>query len=284
MALFHLGSWLREVFARSNPTSKRPAARCRKTLVLEQLEDRLVPSTTWQVQSDYFGIASGSESQPRSLRGLALTADGQNLYGGFIQGTVSAAIREVSSGVNASLIGNVGGSPNSSDPSNPPYTTGLKASVTTLPPGKGVGDRRSRLRVCDAQYPQQQTNQQWAIYNSSLTQQVALETSTDFIGARTLPGIATAKLDGHYYVYIGWQNGQIERWNVDNPSVPVLDTSWGSAAHPGTISLKTINTNAYLDGLTVDANGNIYVAGGVAGHDLVRGRPDRDPGRRGGER
>ena len=50
---------------------------------------------------------------------------------------------------------------------------------------------------------------------------------------------------------------------MDNPADPILDTSWGSAAHPGTISLKTINANAYLDGLTVDANGDIYVAGGL---------------------
>ena len=101
MTMFDFTSWLRQAFPRSQPTGKRAARR--KTTqppVLEQLEDRTVPSITWQVQSDYFGVNTGSESQPRSLR-LALTADGQNIYGGFIQGTVSAAIRQVSSVVNS---------------------------------------------------------------------------------------------------------------------------------------------------------------------------------------
>src|SRR5687767_8621783 len=104
----------------------RPATRTRPQpkshLRFESLEDRTVPTVTWQVQSDYFGTQDGV-SQARSLRGLALSADDQHLYGGFIQGTTSSAIRMVSSEVNPAMIGN--------EPvpfgTNPPYTTGLEA-------------------------------------------------------------------------------------------------------------------------------------------------------------
>lgn len=238
----------------------------RLAMQLEALEDRalLSASPTWDVQSDYFGTRDVT-SEPRSLRGLALTSDGANLYGGFIQGTSSAAIREVSSAVNADLIGNDGGSPTNSYGTNPAYTTGIENKVTTYDQAKGLDTDDRGYVYATLSNGTNSLTQQWTIYSSDLSAQVATETSTNFIAARTLSGIAAAKVNGHYYVYIGWQNGQIERWNVDNPAVPALDTSWGSAAHPGTISLKTINVNAYLDGLTVDTDGTIYVAGGLQG-------------------
>lgn len=256
--LFHRNKSRLGVSARAKKTS-------RTQLTLETLEERTVPAAvTWQVQSDYFGTQD-TVSEPRSLRGLTLTADALHVYGGFIQGTTSAAIREVSSGVNASLIGNDGGSPTNSYGTNPPYTTGLEAKVTTFFQAKGLAtDDRGNV-YATLSNGTNSTTQQWAIYNGALTSQVALVTSTDFIAARTLPGMATAKIGGNYYAYIGWQNGQIERWNVNNPAVPVLDTTWGSALHPGTISLKTINANAYLNNLTVDADGTIYVASGLQG-------------------
>src|SRR3954462_3841960 len=53
---------------------------------------------TWQVQSDYRGTRD-VVSQPRSLRGLALAPDDLQIYGGFIQGSTSSAIREVSTAI-----------------------------------------------------------------------------------------------------------------------------------------------------------------------------------------
>jgi hypothetical protein len=217
-------------------------------------------SVTWQVQSDFFGTRD-AVSEPRSLRGLALSADGQDLYAGFIQGTTSAQIREVSSGVNASLIGNDGGSPTNSYGANAPYTTGLVAKVTTFNQPKGVAtDDRGNV-YATLNTGSNATSMGWVIYNSTLSAQVASATSTDGTASQ-LSGIATAKLGGNYYVYVGWKNGQIERWNVNDASSPVLDTSWGAS---GKISLKTINVNAYLNGLTVETDGTIYVAGGLQG-------------------
>jgi hypothetical protein len=256
-------SLFRKLFGRKNQSSSR------QKLVqvrprLEYLEDRTLLSVTWQVQSDFFGTRDGV-SEPRSLRGLALTADNQNLYAGFIQGTSSSAIREVSAGVTSSLIGNDGGSPTNSYGANPPYTTGLLAKHTTFsqPKGLATDDRGNVYSTLNS--GSNSLTQQWTIFNSSLSAQVASESSTNFTATSQLSSIATAKLGGHYFVYVGWKNGQIERWNVDDASAPVLDTTWGSAAHPGTISLKTIGVNAYLDGLTIDTNGDIYVAGGLQG-------------------
>ena len=229
---------------------------------IEPLESRiLLTALTWQVQSDYFG-ATTTVSQPRSLRGLAVSPSGNDIYGGFIQNpnTASATIREVSTAIQSGVIGDEV----NTVPGTTPQTTGEDAFAQ-------VGFQAKELAVDNRGYVYASlsngtntTNQFWGIYTSNLTQ-IVQEQSSDFIAARTLPGIATAELNGNYYVYIGWQNGQIERWNVNNPAVPVLDTSWGSAAHPGTIDLKSINGNFYLDSLAVDGQGNLYIAGGILG-------------------
>jgi Ca2+-binding RTX toxin-like protein len=225
---------------------------------IEALEQRAMMSATWQVQSDYFGTRDGV-SEPRSLRGLALSADDAHLYGGFIQGTDSAAIREVSSGINSSLIGNDGGSPTNSYGANPSYTTGLQAKVTTFKTAKGLAtdDRGNVYATLNS--GANATIQNWVIYNSALAAQVS-PTIVSTGPSSQLNGIAAAKIGGNYFVYVGWKAGQIERWNVNNAANPVLDTAWGAS---GKITLKSINANAYLDGLEVDTDGTIYVAGGL---------------------
>src|SRR4051794_25368442 len=90
---FLLEDRLAQMFRRKALKRRRPHARP----YLEMLEDRSLPATTLNavVQADFFGTRDTS-SQPRSLRGLALSGDDLHIYGGFIQGTTSAAIREVS--------------------------------------------------------------------------------------------------------------------------------------------------------------------------------------------
>jgi hypothetical protein len=210
------------------------------------------------VQSDYFGTRDGV-SQARSVRGLALSSDDQHVYTGLIQGTTSAAVREVSAGVNASLIGN--------EPTtygaNAPYTTGLEGRVTTFNQPKGVATDDRGYVYATLTTGSNAGSQNWAIYTSTLgALAVATRTSTTATASQ-LSGIATAHLGPNYYAYIGWKSGQIERWNVNDITNPVLDTSWGAVATPGKISLKTINANAYLNGLDIDTDGAIYVAGGL---------------------
>lgn len=71
-------------------------------------------------------------------------------------------------------------------------------------------------------------------------------------------------------IYISSNKGAatIERWNVDDPSSPVLDTSWGVN---GVIDLRSasygLGANTFLNGLTVDTDGTIYATGGVNATD-----------------
>jgi hypothetical protein len=213
---------------------------------------------SWQIQSDYFGTRD-TISQPRSLRGLALSADNANLYGGFIQGAgTSASIREVATNAPGQIIGN--------EPApygaNPPYTNGLIARVTVANQPKGVAVD-SRGYVCATlNSGSAANNQTWAIYNSNLTAQVGAYTSVA-AAASQLAGICARKLGAHSYVYVA-RNGasaQIERWNITNPGAAALDTSWGGGT--GKINLKTVWVDAYCNGLETDTDGTLYVAGGT---------------------
>src|SRR4051812_6452317 len=49
---------------------------------------------TWSLETDFTGTSSPS-STARSLRGLALSDDDTKLYGGFIQGTTSSAVKRI---------------------------------------------------------------------------------------------------------------------------------------------------------------------------------------------
>jgi hypothetical protein len=213
---------------------------------------------SWQIQSDYFGTRD-AVSQPRSLRGLALSADSTNLYGGFIQGAgTSASIREVATNVLDQIIGN--------EPTpygaNPPYTNGLIARVTVANQPKGVAAECRGYVCATLNSGSAAINQTWAIYNSNLTAQVGAYTSVA-AAASQLAGICARKLDTHYYVYVA-RNGasaQIEHWDVTDPGAAVLDTSWGGGT--GKINLKTVWVDAYCNGLEADADGTLYVAGGT---------------------
>jgi hypothetical protein len=251
-----LVQWLRSRVFRTQKARRIGRTFRRRSTILEALEDRAMMAITWQVQSDYFGTQD-TVSQARSLRGLALSADDQHVYGGFIAGTTSAAIREVGSGVNAAMIGN--------EPvpfgTNPPYTTGLEARVTTFnqPKGTATDDRGNVYATLTTS--SNASNQSWGIYNTSLSSQLSTKSSSNAVASQ-LSGIAAAKLGGQYFAYVGWKNGQIERWDVTNAANPVLDAGWGVA---GKITLKTINANAYLNGLEIADNGDIFVAGGLLG-------------------
>ncbi|QDU20543.1 beta strand repeat-containing protein [Urbifossiella limnaea] len=244
------------------PTTLRPirVAKARSTGFrpeLEHLGDRVLPAVTWQVQSDYFGTRD-SVSQPRSLRSLALSGDDQHAYTGYIQGSSSAAIREVSAGVNAALIGN--------EPTpfgaNPPYTSGLEGRVATTGFARGLAaDDRGYVYAINTS----NTNsfaQGWSIYSANLGTVPGNVVSSNTT-ASTLNGIDIVAIGGSYYAYVGWRNGLIERWNVTNPTIPTLDTSWGAPATPGKVNLKTIDADAYLNNLAVDADGTVFVAGGL---------------------
>ncbi|WP_254507681.1 beta strand repeat-containing protein [Anatilimnocola floriformis] len=239
------------------------AAKKRQSRFFEQLEERTVMAVTWGVQSDFFGTQDVI-SQPRSLRGLALSSDDQHLYAGFINGSSTSAIREVSSGINTGLIGN--GVPGPTYGANSAYSAGVEASLSTTsqqPRGLATDDRGNVYSTLSS--GSNSLTQIWGVFPSNLSAPLSSKSSTNNIATSQISGMATAKLGGNYYTYVGWKNGLIERWNVNDPANPTLDTSWGAAGTPGKISLKSITANAYLNNLEIDTDGTIFVAGGLLG-------------------
>ena len=230
-------------------------AKKRQLRFFEQLEERAVLAVTWGVQSDYFGERNLA-SQARSLRGLALSGDEQHVYGGFIQSLGnSAGIREVSSGINASLIGN--GSPGNAVSPNPFYNTGLEAYLTTFDQTRAIDtDDRGNVYSLLAGA----SSRAFAMYSSNLGSLVSAVSLSNPTAGQQINGLATLKVGSNYYAYVGWSNGLIQRFNVTNASSPLLDTTWGNS---GSLGLRAWDVDATLNGLAVDTDGTIYVAGGV---------------------
>lgn len=214
--------------------------------------------TTWQVQSDYFGTRDGV-SQARSLRGLALTSDGESVYGGFIQGTSSWGIRKVDAdvlaipGTDTVIFGNTG---NAAFGTNPQYTGGTTGTFQGWRP-TGSGNQPKGVATDNRGFVYATTNNSTTavlIYNSSLASNVA-----SIVGNATPSGIAIHQVDSTYYAYISRNNGAIERWNVTDPSAPTFDNTWGVN---GYANLRSVWADAYVQGLEVDRDGTVYAAGG----------------------
>jgi hypothetical protein len=211
-------------------------------------------AVTWQVQSDYRGTSSPA-SQARSLRGLALSDDDSSIYTGFIQGTSSSAVRKLSSGIIAGTIA----------PGDPDIQGEATIASSRQPKGVATDDRGNVYATLSLNT--NSTSQQFRIYNSTLTSVVSTTVAGSVAGSQ-FGGMAVQKLGSDYYLYLGRNGGQglIERWNVTNPAVPVLDTTWASS---GILNLKTFNSNqwpnAFVNGLDIASDGTIYAAGGILG-------------------
>ncbi len=206
----------------------------------------IMPQAPWSLQSDFRGTRDGI-SQPRSLRGLALSRDGGTVYCGFIQGTTSAALRQITSAPIAGVITN--------------HSPLIQAQASILKQAKGVAtDDRGYVYATLNPFVSS-TVLHFGIYSSDLATRVALATSNG-PGASQLSGISVQKLGGLYYAYVAHNRGAatIERWNVTNVAAPVLDTTW---ANTGVLDLAAYAVGAYCNGLEAAADGTLYAAGGV---------------------
>ena len=204
------------------------------------------------VLSDFAGTVN-IVSQARSLRGLSISPDNSTLYAGFIAGTSSAGIRTVdsSTGLYSSPVSTVNGS-------------FYQAKGVT------VDDRGNVYATLNASAGAK--TQEFRDYTSALTNQTVSPTNAITTAANTqLAGASVAHIGDHYYLYLSHNKtgGQIERYNVDNPAVPFLDTTWATS---GVLDLKvlTSNANAFVNGLEVTSDGTIYATGGL----LSTGRGD----------
>jgi hypothetical protein len=212
---------------------------------------------TWQVQSDYFGERNAI-AQPRTIRGMALSADGTSVYTGLIQSpnTGSTSLRKVKATVLAmagtdhvifgngmpggtGTFGQVGG--------QPVYAGGATGTfegwrdVDNSPEGIDTDDR-------GYVYVALQSGISGAnrvdIFLSDLSAQV---------GSISVPaptGVHIYKSAGIYYAYIVSSNG-LQRWDVSIPGAPVLDVAYT----PGVFGARSV---------TVDNDGTVFTVGNGA--------------------
>ncbi len=250
-------------FLSSRKVSSREATR-ETVLEVEFLEERHLLSLTWEVHSEYFGTQDGV-SQARSLRGLALSDDGQALYAGMIQGSTSATILKVSSdtlaipGSDTAMIGNL---PNPYG-TNPVYDVGVDAFYTTFTQPKGLATD-DRGYVYATRNPSSGSDTlEVTIFNANLDAVVGQILST--FSSSQLGGVAVHRDGNDYFAYVGRNSGAgtIERWNVTDPTNTFLDTTWGAN---GRADLRSVPgwISAGVNGVEVGPDGTVYAAGGIA--------------------
>lgn len=252
----------------SSPLRAPARPRRRRPLTVDLLESRLVPTVTWQVQSDYFNFQDGI-SQTRSLRGIALTQDGESVYGGFINGSSTMGVRKVDAdvlaipGSDTVIFGNhiTGASPQPKA-GNPVYKGGATGDYEAdqltggdSPAGIATDDRGNVFVTTRLS-----TSSAVKIYNSDLSSAIGI------FGPSGTPTVAVQKIGSTYYAYIALATGGkaalIQRYDVTNPSLPVHDTSFGAG---GTVNLQSGAgfATAYINAFEVDDDGTIYAGGGI---------------------
>ncbi|HTE20282.1 MAG TPA: HYR domain-containing protein [Armatimonadota bacterium] len=208
---------------------------------------------SWEVHSTYYGKATPSDqSQTRSLRGLAVSADSTSIYGGFIHGlnTGRGSIRKVSSSkIDAEItIGS-------------PEIQGIVSSNYLLNKyqykGVATDDRGYVYGTLSLQNGA--TTLGFQIYSSDLSTTLGTVIS-EWPVRSELGGLAVQKLNGRYYAYLGRNKGAgtIECWDVTDPAFPLFN---------GRILLADLTgfPTAYCNGLEVDTDGTIYCASGGFG-------------------
>jgi autotransporter-associated beta strand protein len=207
----------------------------------------------------FTGTASVS-SQTRSLRGFALSSDGAYGYGGFIQGTGAGtcAVRKVRLSDGATV-----------------------ASSTTFVQPKGVATDDQGGVYATLSNSSGSTVQTFRCFDADLNTLSTPNCVATPVNSQ-LCGMATWKSGSTYYLYVAHNKGKsiIERWIVRDggsitPSAPVRDTSFGNDLSLHVIDLQTIAggiyPSAYPNGIAVDSDGTLYIAGGILNSSLTRG-------------
>jgi hypothetical protein len=199
-------------------------------VILLGADRRAYGGPTWSVLYDQPDAVIAAT---RSLCGLALSPDDSIFYTGWLHGATSRAVysHDASSGaiLNQYSLGSIQANALATDDRGYVYI------------GYGVNG-----------------GAQMEIRDGTLATQVAAPfsggASTDYV-----EGLDILKTSsGTYYLYVSRSNdvnptGVIERYDVSDPSSPVLDTSWT----PG--GTYTVTGSGHLRGLKVAADGTIFV-------------------------
>ncbi len=210
---------------------------------------------TWQVQSDYFGERNAI-AQPRTIRGMALSADEASVYTGLIQSpnTGSTSLRKVSAGILAvpgtdhvifgngmpggtGTFGQVGGQPVYAGGGTGTFQGWI--DVGNSPEGIDTDDRGN---VYVALQSGISNASRIDIFNADLTAQVSSVTPP------SPTGVSVRRFGNSYYLYSASASG-LQRWNATS-FPPTLDLSW--------IPTPFV---AGARNLTVDSDGTVFAAG-----------------------
>jgi hypothetical protein len=243
----------------------RPFVALVATLLAAAIVAPAAAQTSWDVQSNYFAERN-AVAQPRTVRSIALSADGESVYTGYVQSpnVGTQIVRKVSSdilavaGTDTVIFGN-GAGPGGTGGLGPVGTNPIYPPTFTAP---GVPGFEAWVPVGSSQPRGLATDDRGNVYvslrDSNIVRIYDENLSTTPLGAFGLVsplGVAVRKLGTTYYAYV--VNGSlVRRWDVTNVAFPVLDATW----NPPLVLPGSTEGN----GITVDADGTVFVAAWAA--------------------
>jgi hypothetical protein len=213
---------------------------------------------TWQVQSDYFGERNAI-AQPRTIRGLALSADERSIYHGNIQSpnTGSTALRKVKSDILAIedtdhvIFGN-----------GMPGGTGAFGQVALQPVYAGGSTGTFQAWVDADNSPESISADDRGYVYVALSSGVTNANRVDIwnadlsiqvgsIASSSPTGVAVRKIDSTYWLYVSSGAG-LRRFDVTTSFNSAADSMWPVPPLPGIFGGTDV---------AVDSDGTVFLVG-----------------------
>lgn len=197
----------------------------------------------WSVFADQTAQSSpGSET--RSLRAIALDPESTTLYGSYINGSSSHAVKVYDAAIGSDTYGSVLGSFITS--------TGTAAAKAITVDDRGYiytgrpDDSDAQIRIFESSYVR-----------------IASVPMSSFGHTKTVNGMDVVRNGSQYLLYTtgsSSSSGMVNRWDVTDPTNPVADTSFGSGGQIDLMTITGASSPTYLRGIEVTPSGVIYTA------------------------
>jgi len=177
------------------------------------------------------------------MRGFCASSDGKYLFGGLLQS--ERRVLKIDA-ANGEILGEYADA-------EPGYPKGLAT------------DDRGYLYVGIANAPNDGAIG-FSIVEISTMNEVKF-VSTEIAGKVGVNGVAVAKLGDKYYLYViaNYDTDRLYRWDVTNPSNPVLDSGFGKSSGYTDLQELTGSPDCDANYLAVGSDGIIYMTAKVAG-------------------
>ncbi|MET8942002.1 IPT/TIG domain-containing protein [Streptomyces sp. NPDC004542] len=221
---------------------------------------------SWSALVDQTVPATGTFS----LRGVAVSSDGTAVYTTWIQSSpTNRRVRKYSTAAPDTLLASFTLPASAIDPVNCPAGREQAKSIATDDRGYvyiGSGDRDI---ACGG--PGDVDRPYVLALDSSLTPVSGrVQTSDAATEDKRIGGAAVRKSGSTYYLYISRESGSgeayIQRFDVTDPTNPVLDTTFNGTGTFDLAALPGFSTAGFLRGLTVTPDGTIYLASNDTGN------------------